>query len=392
MTSARELFLSGRFEAAKRECAKSFDRGNASPAVALLSGRIALMSNRLDEAEKFLTAALESGARGPVAPLLAETFYRLDEFEQAALWCRIAGREVMARKLEAFDGLVPYRMNRRSGTRLRLIQVDPLPVVRLTVNHRREGYFLIDTGGPELLLDTEFANRVGATVFGFEHGTFAGGQRSEYGQGMIDSAQLGDLVVENVPVRFLRLRHLSGIAGRRRLSGIIGTTFLYHFLPTIDYPRSELILDGEGNGGSRSRSVPVERHAQVRFWMDKDHYIIAQGKVNGRAMLLFVDSGLAGGGFTCPKSTLDELGIQLGARPAVEGMGGAGTVSVRGFTVDRLGLGRASRLDVRGWFGLFPPFLERDHGYRIGGLLSHEFLKHYAVTFDFTHMKIHLRA
>lgn len=48
------------------------------------------------------------------------------------------------------------------------------------------------------------------------------------------------------------------------------------------------------------------------------------------------------------------------------------------------------RQDLAGLAGVFPPQLEWDFGFRIGGLVSHEFLRPYAVTFDFSRMTIRL--
>ena len=162
MSLVDDLLAHGDFAAAERRCSKALKRVPDKPSTSFSLGRLALSSNQLDQAERFLSAALAGRHRAKVAHLLAETFYRLDEFDQAAAWFRIAGRKAMARKLEGFHGTVPYRMDKRVGTHLRLVPTDPLPVVRLRINHGAEGYFLIDTGGSELMLDREFGRRGGA--------------------------------------------------------------------------------------------------------------------------------------------------------------------------------------------------------------------------------------
>ena len=53
-----------------------------------------------------------------------------------------------------------------------------------------------------------------------------------------------------------------------------------------------------------------------------------------------------------------------------------------------LSLGEARREGLVGVAGVFPPQLERAYGFRIGGLVSHGFLRDYAVTFDFERMVI----
>ena len=60
------------------------------------------------------------------------------------------------------------------------------------------------------------------------------------------------------------------------------------------------------------------------------------------------------------------------------------------FVVSDLYLGAARQQNVSGLAGAFPPVLEYTYGFRIAGLISHRFFRPYAVTFDFTGMRIFL--
>jgi hypothetical protein len=128
----------------------------------------------------------------------------------------------------------------------------------------------------------------------------------------------------------------------------------------------------------------------VPFWMAGDHYMVAWGTVNkSQPLLFFVDTGLAGGGFTCPESTLKEAGISLQESLSGEGIGGGGKVKVTPFVVQELALGEAKELNVQGLYtGPFP--LENAFGFRIGGLISHGFFRSYAFTLDFAGMRYFL--
>jgi Aspartyl protease len=388
----RELLDCGEFEAASRSSAGVPVDAPLTPSEWFLLGKVALVTNRLDRAEVALSAALEGGTRGPAVPLLAETFYRLDEFEPAARWFRHSSRESMARKLESFAGDKPYDLKPNRTVSVRMLQVDPLPVVRARVNDRAEGNFLLDTGGAELYLDSEFAERVGAIRFGPEEGVFAGGKRAAYQHGRIDGFRLGGLNVGNVPVHIVSLGHLRGIAGRKRIHGIIGTVFLYHFRSTLDYLSGRLVLEPRDRRGAHSNTGRARRVVPVAFGLDGDHFMVARGAVNRSSTLLFIDSGLAGGGFTCPAYTMERAGIPIPEGRVVEGQGGGGSVKARRFVVESIELGRARQDKIIGWYGIFPPFLEHEFGYRIGGLLSHGFLRNYRFTLDFDAMRLYLRA
>lgn len=67
-------------------------------------------------------------------------------------------------------------------------------------------------------------------------------------------------------------------------------------------------------------------------------------------------------------------------------MGGGGKVTVIPFVVNRLTLGQATRQHIQGRF--FEQFPENAFGFHLGGLISHGIFKSYAVTFDFTRMRL----
>jgi hypothetical protein len=175
------------------------------------------------------------------------------------------------------------------------------------------------------------------------------------------------------------------------IRGVLGTVLFYHFLTTIDYPAGELRLEPRrlrtengGEGESNAISIP--------FWLGGDHYIVAQGRANDSDALLFlVDTGLAGLAFTCPETTVEEAGIELIEQDLHAGVGGGGRVSVVPFMLRTLSLGDAERQNMPGVFGPFPERLEHSAGFRIGGLISHGFLRQWSVTFDFDSMRITLR-
>src|SRR6185503_11293275 len=178
----------------------------------------------------------------------------------------------------------------------------------------------------DIVLDTEFADSVKARRFGADSATFAAGQRGRVEFGAVDSVRLGGLTVRDVPIEILSTRKFSGAAGGRRVDGIIGTVFLYHFLPTLDYPAGKLVLRPRDQASRREleRSAADDSAWVMPFWMSGDHYMVARGTINGSAPLLwFVDTGLAGAGFTCPASTLADAGIDLAKMPSFEGTGGA---------------------------------------------------------------------
>src|SRR5262249_20895914 len=108
-------------------------------------------------------------------------------------------------------------------------------------------------------------------------------------------------------------------------------------------------------------------------------------------VLLFVDTGLAGGAYTGPRSVLDEAGIKVAEEKAREGVGGGGKMKMVPFSIEELSLGGAKERKLKGFFGPFPPALEYRLCFRLGGIISHQFFRPYALTLGFTGMRLFLK-
>src|SRR6185312_9238305 len=229
-------FQSGEFAQAAEQYARIAADQPGDYSAILQLGRIALLSNHLDDARNWLerAIALRPGDTDPKV-MLAEVYYRRDDFEQAA--AALDGVDVSANplvisqyptlnvaKLQSFKGQTPYEV-RGDGqsTRLKFLRTDPLPLVSVRVNGGDEVTFFIDTGGSEVALDTEFAKELGLPQFGDVQGTFSGGQNAKVQQTRIDSLALGDWTVKNLPAITIALRQLSESFGVKRIDGILGT-------------------------------------------------------------------------------------------------------------------------------------------------------------------------
>jgi hypothetical protein len=392
--AAETLYVTGEFAAADSLYALILSAAPKDTLALRGRGGVALLENRLPDARRWYEALLAQvpdhrGARRG----LAECWVRSDDYARAAALLRLAGREPRARQLESFAGRKPYRADARTAE-VAFVQTDPLPVLQVSVNGSGPVFFIIDTGAADLVLDDAFADSVRARTFGADSGTFAGGRRASFVYGAVDSVALGGITVRDVPVQIMSTRRFAGAAGGRRVDGIVGTVFLYHFLATLDYPAGRLVLRPRGEAERREveRAAAAESATVIPYWMVGDHYMVARGRINSSPPLLwFIDTGLAGAGFTCPEATVKAAGIDLSKVPSFDGMGGGGSVKVTPFGVDSLMLGPVLQRRVYAFYGPFPPTLERGLGFRISGLLSHGFLRHYRLTMDFDRMRYFLR-
>ena len=403
--SANALFQEGKFAEAGKLYAEITAENPKEDAAIVQLGRIALLSNRLDDAQLWLEKAIALRPEDADAKvMLAEAFWRRDDFQRAAAALNgvdVSNNQLLVSqypalniaKLESFKGQTPYEMQGEGQTtRVKFLKTDPLPLVSVRVNGGDEVTFFIDTGGSEVALDTEFAKELGLPQFGEVQGTFSGGQNAEVQQSRIDSLTLGDWTVKNIPAITIALRQLSGSFGVKRIDGILGTTLFYHFLATLDYPKGELVLRRKDAQSLQQFTAEASASSvAVPIWMASDHFMVGWGRVETLPpTLLFVDSGLAGAGVKLAESVIEQAGIKFEEDKAYEGAGGGGKLKIVPYTVGQVSFGDIEEHNVPGLYdGPFP--WENSFGFHLAGMVGHDFLRSYAVTFDFEHMQIFLR-
>jgi predicted aspartyl protease len=401
--AAAQLFKAGKLSEAGDIYARIVAQDPKDYSAVLQLGRVALLANRLDDAQRWLEAAIAlQPGDADAKVMLAEAFYRRDDFQKAAAALR--GVEVGTNKLiieqyptlnvaklESFKGQTPYEHGDGQTTRLKFLNTASPPVVSVRVNGGVEVTFFIDTGGSELGLDSDFAKELGIPQFGDVQGTFAGGQQAKVGQSRIESLKLGDWTVRNLPVMTQPFRQLSAGLGVKRIDGVIGTTLFYHFLATLDFPRGELVLRRKNADSLKTfMAESSEDSVAVPFWIASDHFMVGWGRVETMPpALLLVDTGLAGAGVKLAEPVIKEAGIKLEKDKTSEGAGAGGTLKIVPYTVRQLSFGDMREDDVAGLYdGPFP--WENIFGFHLAGMVGHDFFKPYAVTFDFETMQIFL--
>lgn len=319
---------------------------------------------------------LQPRLRSRALRLLSLSHYQTNRFAEAA---ELPLRDPLSRLMRSATrppNLITW--NTAGEVRLPFLQTEPweLPLVSVTVG-RHEVPARIDTGGDLLSLPWALADRLGIVPAATRVGWYAGGSRARTGYGIVDQLELGGLAIEHVPISINSFEH-----------PIIGTGLLRQFRPTIDYPGSGLVLRPR-NDDRTSVGFP--------FVLAATHFLVAKGVVNRWATNLLVDSGLEVSNEACflaPDATLRAAGIEIPSTAPVEGMSGAGKskLAIGDFSVPALTVGDRTRSDVLGLTGIFPRQLARRRtlGFPLGGLVSHNFLRHYRWTLDFDRMRMQL--
>lgn len=384
-----KLFYNGYFTEVELEYEKILSKNPENFEAIFYLGNLALLENNFVKSEKLLKKALEKEPENKeVITLLAQTYYRQDKFKEALPYYEKVGNEGVIAKIKYLSKVEPYKITSQGNiqhTSIKFIQTDPLPVLEMKINGKK-GLFLIDTGGSELIIKNDFAKILGIKSMGNTTAVFAGERTAQIGHGILDVCELGEFTIKNIPVNI----HPLPSPGPLKVVGIIGTIFLYHFISTINYKEGslDLVLKTEEAHELLDKRILSKNFSCIPFWHAASHILLAWGKVNNSEdQLFFVDTGLAGGGFTCPKSTIEKLSIKLDEAKTFEGVGGGGMVKGTPFMIDCLSLGDITRSNIHGVYIHGTETLNLAK-FNIDGIISHMFFRPYILTFDFQKMKI----
>ncbi|WP_242910901.1 aspartyl protease family protein [Actinomadura terrae] len=377
------LFKAGRFAAADRAYQRVLHRNPDNAHALAQRGYIALLSNRFQNAEWYLSRALRLAPADTDTKIrLADCFARQNQLSRAAPLLRGTSRAAYGEQYAAVTG-TPFELHGAASTRLPFKAVDPLPVIEASVNGQARN-FMLDTGAG-FGLSTELAEEAGLRVVSTMRGGIPGTETTLY-LGVADSIRLGDMEMRNVPVLWSDQKQPTP-PGMPQLSGALGTALFHRFLTTMDYADQALILRRK----TRAQLHEFERsarHAQrLPLWLPTKPFIpCALGSVNGHGPeVVSLDTGGTELGIVTTERTAEQVGIE----PDYEHPEWFnGTIKCFPIEASRVSLGRAVGHNIRGVAG--PLLFDDAYGFHTLANITHEFFKPFAITFDYTNMNLYI--
>lgn len=411
LAEANKLYKSGHFPQAQIIYEALLTKDENNNQILFQLGQISLLNNNTDNALHYFQRAYDNsgwfGKRWPIrtqtAARIAIAYYRQDDFANAAKWYRLAAgpiafgpfKELRAfqKQTEDFGDSQPYIISGPSSTEIAFIQLDPLPIIEVSLNGKGPYYFFIDTGGADIILTEDVADELNIQRLGKIKGSFAAGQPSYITLAKLENIQLGEIQINNIPINIHKLDGVDEIL-QHKIHGVVSTSLLRHFYSSIDYKDKKLILRQLNDQNTSAMDKLASKGTAIPFWLAELHVILAQGHFNDQAdTLFFVDTGLAGSGFSISEWALDAAGIKLDWGQAETATGAGGSFKSVCFTLERLTLGVGNNSiskenvpaerhenDLNIYQGVL--------GFEIGGTISHSFFKESSLTFDFVKMRL----
>jgi hypothetical protein len=393
LTAADHLVAQGYLDSAKHEYEKLLESTPDNPDVIEKLGFVFFLKGQYREATERFSKVIEltSSKKRTVLIYTAFANYMMGDYAGAISALESAGSpNVGVLNLEQLKRLQkqrPYQV--QSSVHKQVIpfeMLDPLPVVRITVNSKAL-FVMIDTGGVQLVLDEKFAAENSIQPLSRQDVKgFAGDKTAAVSFAIADSLELGDITMRNVPVWLEPTRQLCPASEwGLTIDGVLGTEVLMQFLPTFDFPNRRLILRAK-SGMGRAEVDAMHAKVKIPFVIDGIHNMYAQALINGKGpVMMCFDSGLADdrdASLCLWGAALRELGIP---EPELtrEGMGGGGPVKYGYVDIASVKVDKLVRERQRAVYANDERPLQGSAGFKTYGVISHNFLKHYSWTIDF---------
>lgn len=357
-------------------------------------GSAYLAAGRYDEARTYLRSALELNpfhtAYAQIAWDLSQVEYLSNNFETSLDWAQIAidhGLNVKQwhiQYLAALSKVPVYRFSGLPSDQLPMRVGRPdVPRVGVRVNRTKDVSAVIDSGAVLSIVSQRFASSLPVRRLGTFEGTFYGllGEPIQVQFGMIDTLELGTIVLENVPVAIMpdaKMKFLVNDKKEFNIDLLLGANLLKEFRLDLDFSHGNVTF---------TRLTTRDRHPDANQNLFFEGFRpLVRGAVNRHAWFLFVlDTG-------SEVTFLNET--QMMALPLsfvtpkihnamLQGLGGA---KKRGAKIENVEIGVDK---FAGTFKTLPMYSSQEQEHAVG-IIGENLLKNFNVSIDFGRMRMDL--
>jgi predicted aspartyl protease/Tfp pilus assembly protein PilF len=287
-----------------------------------------------------------------------------------------------------------YSLEGKDRTVVEFEAPDLRPLIKLRVNGSKEALrFVLDTGSGMSVLSEETARKLNIkpVARGGLARAVGGGGRFEIVYGYLNSIDIGDVRVTNVPVY---IRHF--FDERYKVDGYLGISALAQLITAIDYGTQRLILLRQRNAdidlstvilrpltnGSEAAEPPVGLNIPVRT--TASGFISGEVNIDGikKPLNFIIDTGATVTVLSERTAELEEAQLFI-KQQRMRVLGAAGVAdNVKIALLPRLAIGAFSREQVDAAV-LDLDAVNETAGFLQSGILGANFLRHYRVVFDF---------
>lgn len=362
-------------------------------------GTLDFYQNRMQEGLKNLRAAVYFAPENPdFIFTLAQVASRIEQYKEAAaayeIFLQISPLTDVDRR-ERIKGLINflrylgekqsiYTADNQTQTSVPFKLINDRPILKIKINKNEEPLnFVLDTGSGMSVISQETAQRlkIKAISRGGSARAIGGNGKFEIVYGFLQSIDLGDVKIRNVPV-YIRKLH----SNNERIDGYIGLSLISKFLTTLDYGNSTFSLKKKELVDNK----PVDSNdLSLPLRLTSSGFLSGEVQLEGieTPLNFIVDTGASVSVISDVLAGTKEISRFIKVEK-LRVVGAAGIMeNVSTFLLPRVTFGTHSRESLNA-ISLDLNMINETSGFEQAGILGGNFLKNYCLTFDFENSKV----
>jgi len=250
----------------------------------------------------------------------------------------------------------------------------PLVLLPVFVDRRGPYSFVLDSGAVSTLVSNELAEALALPRGEEQDGRGAAGTMTLV-KSELPSLTVGQETLENVP-GFVTDLSFIGRATGAQVDGVLGHSFLSHFVMTLDYATNALTLSRPVGGAGRALDG-----CEIAFQSAnaENPLVVVPVFVNEKGPYDFaLDTGASSTAISFELAA--EFGLATEKIPLV---GGGGSVPASRVRLSSLAVGASRQENLTAAASDFLAALNAALGTKLQGIVGYNFLRHYRVTLDY---------
>jgi Aspartyl protease len=358
-------------------------------------GNAYLTAGRYDDARGHLRAALDLNpfrtAYADIAWDLSQVEFLSNNFDSSLEWANIATSHGMKIRdwhleyLKALSGVPVYRFSGRNEERMSFRFGRPdVPRIAVRVNRSTDVEAIVDSGAVLSIISSRLAESLPVRKLGTFQGTFYGllGEPIAVSFGILDTLELGGMVIENVPVAIMPDAKMRFLISKKEgtefsMNFLLGSNLLKEFRLELNFDSRHITFK---QLTARDRVPDPQQNLFFRGF--RPH---VRGAINRKGWFLFVID--TGSEITfLNESRLNFLPVQVFGSQHSATLQGLGGAMKRGSKLENVEVG------IDRWAGSFKtiPMYSGDENDAAVGIVGQNFLGQFNVVIDFGRMRVDL--